>query len=179
MKLYILGLGAKNRSKENPQSSGKDYCAEYLRDKIGCTFESSSQFACKHFIFDLFKEEKGYKTWEECYSDRHSDGMRKRWYDEICKLNSKDLTFLSTAIFEIHDIYVGLRNESELRAAQAKWDDLVTVWIDASKRVESESKDSCTVTPDMCDLIITNNGTLEQYDYKLSRLAMLLGDKDG
>lgn len=112
---------------------------------------------------------------EECYADRHSDGMRKRWYDEICEFNQEDPTKLSAAIFDEHQIYVGLRNSRELIPAQNKWDDLVTIWIEASERVEPEASDSCTVTKDMADLIITNNGTIEQYDRKLSRLAMLLG----
>ena len=174
MKLMILGYGAKNRCVENPQSTGKDHLAKRLNEELGLTFESSSYFAAKHFIFDLLKEEKCYSTLEECFEDRHSEGMRKVWHDAICDFNKNDLTSLATAIFKQHDIYVGLRCKNELEAAKNKWDDLICIWVDSSKRIEPENSDSCTVTEDMCDLTITNNGSVKEYDKKIDLLINIL-----
>lgn len=172
-RIYICGYGAKGRI-DGGESTGKDYAAEKLRDMLGYTFESSSYFAAKHFLFDLLKEEKGYETLDECFADRHSEGMRKRWFDEISKFNEDDPTRLSAAIFDEHQIYVGLRSADELLAAQERWDDLLCIWIDASERVEPENTDSCTVTAEMCDFTVLNNGSIEEYDRKIEKLARLL-----
>ena len=174
MKLLILGYGAKNRPDKNSESTGKDHLANRLHQELGLTFESSSYFAAKTFIFDLLKEEKGYTTLEECFEDRHSKGMRKVWHDAICDFNKQDPTALSSEIFKQHDIYVGLRCANELQSAKNKWDDLICIWIDATKRIEPEDTDSCTVTEDMCDFTITNNGSVEQYDKKIDLLINIL-----
>lgn len=170
----IVGFGAKNRSKDNPQSSGKDHLAQRLMQDLGLTFESSSYFAAKHFIFDKLKDEKGYSDISECFLDRHSEGMRQVWYNLICDFNKSDLTNLSTAIFSEHPIYVGIRSGDELLAAKQKWPDLLCIWVNADKRVEPELTNSCTVTEEMCHISITNNGSLEEYDKKIDKLIELL-----
>lgn len=176
-KIYILGRGAAQRDTTNPElnnSTGKDYAAEYLKDKLGLSFESSSYFACKHFLYDKFKEEFGYETIEECYEDRHSEGMRQRWFEEIKKLNSKDFTFLSSKIFNKHSIYVGLRSLNELKASLRIWPDAIAIWIDASSRCQLEGNESCDITADDCHIVIPNNGTLEEFEERLDKLVRLL-----
>jgi len=177
-KIYILGRGAAKRDTKDPElneSSGKDHAAEYLKNRLGYSFESSSYFACKYFLFDKLKEEFGYKTIKQCYEDRHSEGMRQRWFEEIKLLNKHDPIFLSKEIFKKHQIYVGLRSRSELISAKNEFKDLLCVWIEASKRVhELEGLESCDITQDDCDIIIGNNGSIEEFNVKLEKLAKLL-----
>jgi hypothetical protein len=35
------------------------------------------------------------------------------------------------------------------------------IWVDRSEHLPPEDSSSMTITPDMCDVIIDNNGTLE------------------
>jgi len=48
-KLLVIGHGR----------HGKDTVCEILRDKYGFSFESSSQFCSKLFIFDMVTEQNG------------------------------------------------------------------------------------------------------------------------
>ena len=173
--IFIIGYGAKNRSVDNQESTGKDVMAEYLRDKIGLTFQSSSYFACERFLYPIFKDKYGYESIQECYQDRHSEGMREAWYNAISDLNRVDATTISTAMFEELSVYVGLRSEVELKAAQQKWPDCLTIWVDASDRIVPEESTSCTVTADMADIIIKNNGTLEQFYKKIDKILPIFG----
>lgn len=166
MKLMVLGFGR----------SGKDYAAEFLRKEIGLKYYGSSYLAAKIFLFDLLKEEKGYKTFEECFEDRHSPGMRQRWYQEISNFNKEDPLRLCKEIYNRVDCYVGLRRHSELEAAKKFWPNLLCIWIDAEGRVGKESEESCTATKEQADIIIQNNDTLEEFDIKLKKLSYLLED---
>lgn len=166
LKIYLLGHAR----------SAKDHAGEYLKKKIGMNFESSSYFLAKKFIFDALRGEFGYKTVDECFEDRHNH--RKRWYGMITAYNTPDRTRLSSAIFDEFDAYIGLRNYEELEAAKKKWGRAVLViWIDAEERVGPESEDSCTVTVDQADIIIKNNGTVEEFDAKLAKLAVILAGR--
>lgn len=165
MKLLLIGYGR----------HGKDVCAEILSEHAGVFFESSSMFAIREFLFDRIKEEFGYHSPEEAYENRHQPGMREWLYREISAINANDLTKLSEAIFQNNDIYVGLRNRVELMAAKDRWSDLLVIWVDATERLGiTESKESCTVTKDLADVVIYNNGTLEEFKDKVKRLAAAL-----
>ena len=173
-KLLVLGYGAKNRSKDSPQSSGKDHSAQYISNHFDLKFQSSSWFACQHFIYDILKDEKGYSSIGECYNDRHSGSNRKLWYDLICDYNKNDPAKLARELFKTNDLYVGLRSIEEFKVIQ-KTMDVFSLWIDATKRIEPEDVTSCTITADDCDVIITNNGNLEQFDNKLRRFCEMIG----
>jgi len=78
MKLLIIGYGA----------NGKDTVAEYWQKEFGLTFSSSSLTACKIFLFDYLKDKYNYKTYEECFNDRHNH--RQEWFDLIKDYNKDD-----------------------------------------------------------------------------------------
>lgn len=161
MKLFITGYGR----------SGKDYAAEVIAGKLGLSFESSSMFCIRYFLFDRLQREFGFNTPEEVYKNRHQPGMREWLYQHISDINKEDLTTISTAIFQKHEIYVGIRSAVELEAAKKKWPDLLIIWIDAEGRIEPESSNSCTVTKDQADIIIENKNSIEEFEDKLRRLC--------
>jgi hypothetical protein len=78
LKLLVIGHGR----------HGKDTVCEMLRDDYGYTFESSSRFCSKLFIYNDLKDKYGYANEEECYADRHNH--RAEWYDAICAYNVPD-----------------------------------------------------------------------------------------
>jgi len=150
MSILITGYGR----------AGKDTFCEILRDKFGMTFTSSSWFMANEFIFDELKESRGYKTVEDCYNDRHSEGSRELWYNMISDYNKDDPTKLARKILEVNDIYCGMRSKRELDACVESGVFDLTVWIDAEARCGiTETKESITVSKHDCDIIIYNNGT--------------------
>lgn len=152
--------------------NGKDEAAEFLRDNFGMGFQSSSQAAADIFIYEELKDKYGYSTSEECFEDRVNH--REEWFDMIREYNKNDETRLARDIVDLHGTYVGMRSHIELDACKsADLFDLV-IWIDAEKRVGKEDESSCTVRKDQADIIIDNNGTLEQFHEKLHRLGLII-----
>ena len=159
-KLLIIGDGR----------HGKDTVSEILTLDYGYNFISSSQFCADRFIFDKLKDKYGYKTSEECFNDRHNH--RSEWYDLICAYNEPDAGKLGAEIFDQYDIYCGLRNIREW--SKMKTDDTYDycIWVDRSKHLPPESKDSMSLVPECADYILNNNGAFD--DLKNSIKAMLI-----
>jgi hypothetical protein len=86
-KLLVIGHGR----------HGKDTVCEILRDKYGYSFESSSAFCSKLFIYDQLKKKYNYDSEEQCYADRHNH--RTEWYNAISDMNKRDAATLGRAIF--------------------------------------------------------------------------------
>ena len=162
LKLLIIGHGR----------HGKDTVCEILRDKYNYSFESSSQFCSKLFIYNDLKDKYGYANEEECYADRHNH--RAEWYDAICAYNEFDAATLGRDIFEEYDIYCGLRNKREFFAMQNTGVFDYAIWVDRSDHLPLESKDSMSLEQWMADFTIDNNSTLEDLKFNLDRLMCYL-----
>lgn len=158
MKLMVTGYGR----------HGKDTFCELS----GLPFESSSHVCAEHVVFPVLAPKYGYKTLDECYADRINH--RKEWFELIKAYNTPDLSRLSRKIFETSDIYCGIRNRDEFVVARAEGVFDLSIWVDASLRLPPESSASMTVSKEDCDIIITNNGTLEQFATKVRRLITAL-----
>jgi hypothetical protein len=157
-KLLIIGHGR----------HGKDTVCEMLRDKYGYSFESSSQFCSKLFIFDQLKDNYGYANEEQCYADRHNH--RAEWYDAICNYNVPDASRLGREIFRAHDIYCGLRNKREFFAMKNTGVFDYAIWVDRIDHLPPESKDSMSLEQWMADFTIDNNGTLSELEFNVDQL---------
>ena len=147
---------------------GKDTVCELMD---GLDFKSSSVACAEIFLFDKLKAKYGYKTFEECFEDRHNH--RQEWFDEIAAYNDPDLSRLSREIFARYPIYCGLRNKEELDAAKAAGLVDLTIWVDASERLPPEVG-SISVTKADADIIIDNNGTEEELRTKVAQLTKVL-----
>jgi len=162
-KLLILGHGR----------HGKDTLAEILRDAFGLKFVSSSQAASDIFIYNELKEKYGYKTSEECYEDRSKH--RAEWYDMICEYNKDDRARLAKGILEQADCYVGMRDNEEIAECMNQGLFDIIIWVDASERLPLEDPSSFNIERKCADIIIENNGTLEEMSEKTIRLGAVLG----
>jgi len=162
MKICIIGYAR----------AGKDELARVFSKHFGVSFQSSSEAACKLFIFDALKDKYGYKTWQECMDDRYSH--RSEWYDLISDYNHSDPTRLAREILKTNDIYVGMRDDIELaRCVGAGLFDLV-IWVDGEKRVGVEPVSSCKVRKEHADIIIDNNGDKLNFHIRALRLGFAL-----
>ena len=157
-KLLIIGHGR----------HGKDTVCEILRDNYNYSFESSSKFCSKLFIYNDLKDKYGYADEEACYADRHNH--RTEWYNAICDYNVPDAARLGREIFGAHDIYCGLRNKREFHAMKNTGVFDYAIWVDRSDHLPPESKDSMSLEQWMADYTVDNNGTLEELEFNLDRL---------
>lgn len=161
-KLLIIGHGR----------HGKDTVCEILKDSYGFSFESSSQFCSKLFIFDQLKDQYGYASEEECYADRHNH--RAEWYDAICAYNVPDAARLGREIFTANDIYCGLRNKKEYHAMRNTGVFDYAIWVDRSDHLPLEDPSSMSLEQWMADYTIDNNGTLEELHFNTHKLIKYL-----
>ena len=135
---------------------GKDTFCEFL-GKFGYKTMSSSLFMAE-FVFEKIGKKYGYKNSIECWNDRRNH--RDEWFDLIVEYNTPDLSKLAENLFKEYDIYCGIRNRDEFFESKSKKLFDLSVWIDASERLEPEDSNSMTITKEDCDVVIDNNGTL-------------------
>ena len=165
MKILIIGYGR----------HGKDTVAEYLRNKYGLTFKSSSMHCAENAVFPALCGMYGYSTVEECFADRSNH--RKEWYDLISKYCESDPARIGREIFEVSDMYCGLRNKREFHAIRNN--DLVdvTIWVDRSDWLPPEDESSNTLKPWMADYVIDNNRDLDELYRNVDDLMRMLNGK--
>lgn len=164
-KILVLGYGR----------HGKDEAARILAEKYNFRHVSSSMFCAERVIMPglealsmLSPNIPRYASAQACFDDRSNH--RSAWFDLIKAFNYPDLTSLGRAIYEEHDIYVGLRNAAEFHALKNSGVYDLCIWIDRSEHQPPEARSSCTVEPWMADFVVDNNGTLEDLDRNLSAL---------
>lgn len=161
MKLLLLGLAR----------GGKDTFCEIINKEFGVSFRSSSDYMNEHLIFPVLKDKYGYKSLEECYADRVNH--RQEWYELIQEYNNKDQARLAKNILKENDIYCGMRCLTQFEASKNLFD--LVVWIDAEERLGiTESSKSMTIPKSEADIIITNNGTKEEFERKVKKVFSLL-----
>jgi len=152
MKLFVCGA----------KGHGKDFLCEYLQFALGVSFVSSSEAAMDEVYRNSLYLQSKYSTAREAHDNRDED--RPVWFDKIVEINTPDITTLSTRIFNVCEIYCGMRNIDELNGAKSKWgSEVITVYVDASKRLESEPMRSNTILKDDCTLSISNNRSKEEF----------------
>ena len=86
-----------------------------------------------------------------------------------------DKARLAKDILEGHDCYVGMRDLEEFKAAKDLFDAII--WVDASKRLgTSEYTNKIPVSE--ADMVITNDGSFEDFKEKARLLGNMLFDKE-
>lgn len=151
---------------------GKDTACEYLRDRYGFTFISSSTFVLKKAVRPrLAQEGYTYASIEECQAQRETvPDWRRIWFEAIRDYNTPDLTRLGKELYEQYDIYCGIRRLEEFLALQAAKVFDVAIWIDASVRLPPEADTSNTLSPNIVDYVVSNNTTLSDLHRRLDGL---------
>ena len=151
MKLMILGYAR----------HGKDTVADILVNDFGLRKEDSSQFAGKQIMMPYFAR-KGidFASWDECYADRVNH--RQEWFEQIKAYNTPDEARLAREIYAVSDIYVGIRRKEEFQAIKKEGLFDYSIWVDRSEYLDPEALTSNTMTMNMADYVIDNNGTKDQ-----------------
>lgn len=155
-----------------PARWGKDTAAEIFRDEFGINYIPTSQAVSEILIFDSLKEKYGYKTPLECFEDRMNH--RAEWHHLISQFNEFDKARMCKEILKLSDMYVGMRSNDEINEClRIGLFDLV-IWIDSSKRLPIESKDSFNIDSNFADITIDNNSDYQEFRKKVIRLGKIL-----
>lgn len=144
---------------------GKDTVKDYVARKCDLKCYSASSIAVELFIYPALYQKYKYKTYGECYDDRHDH--RQEWADlweEYCKDDKG--RFVREAL-SYTDGYAGLRHRDQYDATQKLFD--IIFWVDACKRKPLEP------TLELChhdaDVFLDNNHSVE-YLYRQIDLAV-------
>lgn len=159
LRLMVMGHGG----------HGKDELCKLM----GLNYQSSSQAANDIFIFEALAPKYGYETELECYLDRHNH--RAEWHDLICDYNRDDKARLAREMLKTSPVYCGIRCDQELAAIKAEGLYDLYIWVDASDRKPPESRDSMKLTKQDADIIVDNNGTLADLQWRALALKNVLG----
>ena len=148
---------------------GKDSFAEILAEQFGFKFKSSSVAASEIFLYDTLRWKYGYESPEECFEDRVNH--REEWHNLICEYNNEDKARLAKDILKEADCYVGMRSGDEIEECvkQGLFD--LIIWVDASERLPLEGSESFKIDESYADIIVPNNGTLEEFTTRVHRIG--------
>ncbi len=151
-----------------PGRSGKDVAADYLAEITPLRYKAGTSYWARHLVFDwMTAAGYGYADADDCWNDRHAH--RQLWAQIIGEYNAKDPVQLYRDCLQDQDILTGLRWRHEMLVCRAA--KLVDLWawihrpgVCHDPTMEYEAKD--------CDVVIANDGTLEQFYAKLDAFAV-------
>jgi hypothetical protein len=130
-------------------------------------------------IEELGEMRRKYLSADEAFHNRGS--YRTLWFEAILWHCAFDPARLARDIFKDNDIYCGIRSRKEFEAVRKDQylnhgDDreLIVVWVDRSNVLPPESGTSMELNKGDADVIIYNNGTLEDLRKQVSGFAKSL-----
>lgn len=171
--LLVGGIQARGIHVTGHSEHGKGTVCKYLNELKGITYASSSWVACEEYVYHRMKTiGLGYRSIEQCYNDRRNH--KELWYEFINEWTSNNDQILGRLIAENYDIYDGIRHKDEFEALKAMGLYHTTIWVDASERVPPQDTNSMTVTREDADIIIHNNGSLNDLYNTCKDLADLI-----
>lgn len=154
VKVVIIGY-----ARHGKDEVGRLLCQHYPQLRV----PNTSYVAAVEIVYPALHGE--YACVAECYNDRHN--RRADWFRLIGDYNAQDPARFAKMILRDHgDVYIGLRSQVSL--AQVRPLVSLVVWVDASRRLKTkESESSCTVTAEMADIVVDNNGSLAELEERV------------
>jgi hypothetical protein len=148
--------------------AGKDAGLEFLSAITGLkNAGTTSLYLAKYVAAELGVTET------EAYKARHgSDEMRQIWFRIGQELRKNDPGILLREALEKGDLCGGVRDLEEILFARANRVVDLIVWV---QNVRVAMDKTVMFGPEHCDVIVQNNGTLDEYHEKLRRLAAFAG----
>lgn len=147
---------------------GKGAFCKLLTQLYGAECLSSSLAALPH-IWPALQAAQRY-DFDAAYAQRADN--RELWRELISLYNTPDKTTLTREILSRADVYDGMRCAEEFAASRHLFD--YVVWVDAAARVGTVDR-TLTISRDVADLVIDNNGTLDDLRGAAVRFGERLG----
>lgn len=155
---------------------GKGAFCKLLTQLYGAECLSSSLAALPH-IWPALQAAQRYdfdaapwRSADAAYAQRADN--RWLWRELIRLYNTPDKTTLTREILSRADVYDGMRCAEEFAASRHLFD--YVVWVDAAARVGTVDR-TLTISRDVADLVIDNNGTLDDLRGAAVRFGERLG----
>lgn len=148
--------------------AGKDTALDYLAKVTGLrNAGTTSKYLCRYVAQKLGLSE------EEAYRRRHeSDAMRVLWFDTGNEIRRGDPTLIIREALSYGELTGGIRDiEEVLGARREKVVDLI-LWVE---NVRVKMDPTVKFGPGHCDLVVQNNGTLDEFYQRLWRFAGFAG----
>lgn len=154
MKIAVCGYGR----------HGKDTFARLLARYSGLRLDKSTSEYMAEQIFKTHPLGLQYDSVEACFNDRANH--RPTWANFIWQYNRDNEhpkypgvkgVCMYAEMMDDNDILVGIRDDRELDLCQKHGIVDLSIWVDASERLQIESKDSCRVTESQCQITVDNN----------------------
>lgn len=149
---------------------GKGELCKLLTELYGAECMSSSRAALPHIWPILREVDHDYLSADDAYECRVD--YRELWARLISLYNTPDKTALAREVLAQADVYDGMRCAEEFAASRHLFD--YVVWVDAVARVGTVDP-TLTISRDVADLVIDNNGTLDDLRGAAVRLGARLG----
>jgi hypothetical protein len=144
--------------------SGKDEAARYLARRTPLRFAKSTSE-----VIAPYAAAKLGRPVDVAFAERHQN--RVFWFNVGNELRAEDPAFLVRECLKAGEIVVGMRNRSEVVAVRAERLVDLVVWID--RDVPADPTQEFGV--ELCDLVVPNRGTLEEFHGRLEALARWAG----
>ena len=137
---------------------GKDTVGTILQEEYDYKFSSSSWFCAQETIWPNWGCAV-YGSIHEMFEDRVNH--RVLWMQMISAYNTPDKAKTARTMIERgSDMYVGMRRADELAECRRQGIFHKVVWVDRSEHLPREVG-STDLDPSMADVILDNNGSLE------------------
>lgn len=142
--------------------AGKDTAGLYLSDTFRLEPPKSSSLNVVPLVAHMIGIDP-----ETAYAERHQN--RVFWINACNALRADDLSRLARWCLGVCDLAIGLRGGSEFKAVMELGVCDLSVWIE---NVNVPSDITVEFKRDDCDIIIENNGSIEQFYEKLYRFGL-------
>ena len=139
-----------------------------MLQELGYRYTPASLYCAEHIIMPRI--EGHYKSVEHCYADRIN--RRTDWFNIIREYCEADPAAIGKAILENNDVYAGIRSKVELEGCRKISD--ITIWVDASCRLDPEPTSSNELDASSADIIIHNNSSIEELAEKVRFVADMI-----
>jgi hypothetical protein len=158
MKISISGHGG----------SGKGLVAAWFNQHTALRYTGGTSWYGRHYVFEQWGH-LFYDSPEDCFAARALH--RERWASLLDDYNKDDLTRLYRLTLENQDILDGVRRRDEFKAClDAGMVDLA-IWLKRDVPTDTTLR----YGPELCDVIIENNGCVEDIHRRLKRFTRALG----
>ena len=152
---------------------GKQAVSRLLSDLTGLRYEYSSSQAGADLVYEKWGQEQGYAHPQECWDDRRNH--RAVWASIIDEYNRSDRHIrIYLDMMADNDIIDGIRFPTDMLRCYMYGVVSYSVWVDASKRLPTEGKESMTITSGHCDYVLDNNGPLADLPKRVRELAITM-----
>lgn len=144
--------------------AGKDEAASYVSAKTQLRYAGSFSWAALPHMAEFLGQHP-----QVAWDNRHKH--RELWKTELDRLRTVDQCFLARKVLATGEVTAGLRDKAEIDAVKAEklFDHII--WI---TRPGIPVDPTVTFSPVDCDILIHNDGTLEQFHASLDKLIDLL-----